>query len=106
MVTVFSLERPTEVLPIEEVELVSPQKRVLAVVLDSGNGARMNTLCSERPMPALPFAGRYRVIDFSLSNCVHSDINNIAVILDQRHGDMDAYLRRWQSANYLAYPTI
>ena len=42
----------------------------------------MGILCQCRPKPALPFAGRFRVIDFSLSNCIHSGIGDIAVLID------------------------
>lgn len=54
----------------------------LALILAGGRGKRMDMLCDVRPKPALPFAGRFRVIDFSLSNCVHSHIGDIGVITD------------------------
>jgi len=57
-------------------------KRASAVILAGGQGKRMGILCQYRPKPALPFAGRFRVIDFSLSNCIHSGIDNIAVLID------------------------
>lgn len=50
---------------------------VLALVLAGGKGKRMDILCQARPKPALPFAGRFKVIDFSLSNCVYSGIDDI-----------------------------
>ena len=59
-------------------------EKVLAMILAGGRGRRMNILCHERPKPALPFAGRFRVIDFSLSNCVHSQINDVAVLTDHQ----------------------
>jgi glucose-1-phosphate adenylyltransferase len=99
MVTVSGVERQLEVLQLEEGTPVPRQKRVLAIITDSGGANRTDDLCSGRPASELPFAGRYRVIDFSLSNCIHSGINNIAVILDQQHSELDAYLRRWQSTN-------
>ena len=57
-------------------------KRMSAVILAGGRGKRMGILCQERPKSTLPFAGRFRVIDFSLSNCTHSGIGNIAVLTD------------------------
>jgi len=58
----------------------------VAMILAGGNGQRMDILCRERPKPFLPFAGSLRIIDFSLSNCIHSGIGNIAVLVDyQRH---------------------
>ncbi|MCJ7655509.1 MAG: sugar phosphate nucleotidyltransferase, partial [Dehalococcoidia bacterium] len=52
-----------------------------------------------RPKPALPFAGRFRVIDFSLSNCIHSQIGDIAVLIDYQRSHLENYLRRWHSVN-------
>ena len=54
--------------------------RVLAVVLAGGEGKRLSVLAHERAKPAVPFAGKYRIIDFTLSNCVNSGINSVAVI--------------------------
>lgn len=63
-------------------------KLTLALVLAGGKGKRMHILCSRRPKPALPFAGNFRVIDFSLSNCVHSCIADIGVLVDYQRKAM------------------
>lgn len=55
-------------------------KKVLALVLAGGEGKRLSVLAEERAKPAVPFAGKYRIIDFTLSNCVNSGINAVAVI--------------------------
>ncbi len=55
-------------------------KRVLAVILAGGEGKRLSVLAQERAKPAVPFAGKYRIIDFTLSNCVNSGITRVAVI--------------------------
>ncbi len=99
MVTLSGVERQLDVLQLEEIIPVPEQKRVLAVITDSRCETRMDSLCSGRPMSELPFAGQYRVIDFSLSNCIHSGIDNIAVILDRRYSELDDYLKRWCLAN-------
>jgi glucose-1-phosphate adenylyltransferase len=52
----------------------------LALVLAGGNGTRLGDLTRTECKPALPFGGKYRNIDFSLSNCVHSGIRRIAVL--------------------------
>ena len=70
-----------------------------AVILAGGRGKRMDILCQTRPKPALPFAGRFRVIDFSLSNCIHSQISDIAVITDYRRDYMADYIRQWRRRN-------
>jgi glucose-1-phosphate adenylyltransferase len=59
----------------------------------------MNVLCHERPKPALPFAGKFKVIDFTLSNCVYSEINDIAVLTDYQRSLMANYLSRWSMSN-------
>lgn len=75
-------------------------ERLLSVILAGGRGKRMGILCHERPKPALPFGGQYRVVDFCLSNCINSGISNIAVLVDYQRSYMDNYLRRWSSNNY------
>ena len=52
----------------------------LAVILAGGAGERLSVLSSIRSKPAVPFGGKYRLIDFSLSNCVNSDISDILVL--------------------------
>ena len=55
-------------------------KRTLAVVLAGGEGERLSILSSVRAKPAVPFGGKYRIIDFTLSNCVNSGIDNLVVL--------------------------
>ena len=55
-------------------------KRVVAVVLAGGEGERLSILSGVRAKPAVPFAGKYRVIDFTLSNCVNSEIDNLLIL--------------------------
>ena len=72
---------------------------IIAMVLAGGRGKRMDILCNVRPKPALSFAGGFRVIDFSLSNCIHSGISSIAVLTDYQRSKMAEYLMRWRLAN-------
>lgn len=53
---------------------------VVAIILAGGQSERLGILALERTKPAIPFAGKYRIIDFSLSNCVNSGIYNVAVL--------------------------
>lgn len=55
-------------------------KNTLALVLAGGRGERLNQLTQWRTKPAVPFGGKYRIIDFTLSNCVNSDVRQIGVI--------------------------
>ena len=52
-------------------------KRVLAIILGGGAGTRLYPLTKMRAKPAVPLAGKYRLIDIPISNCINSDINKI-----------------------------
>ncbi len=54
--------------------------RVAALILAGGAGTRLGVLSEQRAKPAVPFAGRFRIIDFTLSNCVNSGIYDVAVL--------------------------
>lgn len=53
---------------------------ILAMILAGGKGSRLGKLTQNIAKPAVPFGGRYRIIDFTLSNCVNSNIYNVGVI--------------------------
>jgi glucose-1-phosphate adenylyltransferase len=73
--------------------------KMIAAILAGGKGTRMDILCQVRPKPALPFAGKYRFIDFNLSNCIHSQINDIAILVDYQRSQLTNYVQRWQNEN-------
>lgn len=52
----------------------------LALILAGGRGTRLDLLSENRVKPAVPFAGKYRIVDFTLSNCTNSEIQNIAIL--------------------------
>lgn len=54
--------------------------KVLALILAGGRGSRLDILSEKRVKPAVPFAGKYRIIDFTLSNCTNSHIYDIAIL--------------------------
>jgi glucose-1-phosphate adenylyltransferase len=66
--------------------------RVLALVLAGGEGGRLAPLTDERAKPALPFAGIYRLIDFPLSNCLHSGIADVWVIQQYEPHELEKQL--------------
>ncbi|MFH1032640.1 MAG: sugar phosphate nucleotidyltransferase [Chloroflexota bacterium] len=72
---------------------------ITAIILAGGKGKRMDILCHHRPKPILPFAGKFRVIDFSLSNCIYSQFNDIAVLTDYQRSYMANYLNQWHLIN-------
>ncbi|MCX8061035.1 MAG: sugar phosphate nucleotidyltransferase [Anaerolineales bacterium] len=55
-----------------------------AVILAGGEGCRLSVLTAKRTKPAVPFAGKYRIIDFTLSNCVNSGIFDVMILLQYR----------------------
>lgn len=58
--------------------------KIRAVILAGGEGSRLGTLTAKRTKPAVPFAGKYRIIDFTLSNCVNSGIFDVMIIAQYR----------------------
>jgi glucose-1-phosphate adenylyltransferase len=60
------------------------EPKVLAIILAGGRGQRLNPLTEERSKPAVPFGGRYRIIDFALSNFINSAIYSIYVLVQYK----------------------
>jgi glucose-1-phosphate adenylyltransferase len=56
------------------------QRRVLAVIMGGGRGTRLHPLTLERCKPAVPLAGKYRLVDIPISNCLNSEINRIFLL--------------------------
>jgi glucose-1-phosphate adenylyltransferase len=74
-------------------------KAVSVMALVGGRGARMDILCQTRPKALLPVCGSYRLIDFTLSNCIQSKIPSLAVITDYLREEAVAYLDQWLQFN-------
>ncbi len=66
---------------------------ILAMILAGGKGERLHPLTIHRAKPAVPFGGIYRIIDFSLSNCINSSIRKIAVLPQYKSLSLDKHLR-------------
>src|SRR5271169_2544017 len=78
------------------------QLRILAFVLAGGKGTRLFPLTKERAKPAVPFAGRYRIVDFVLSNLVNSGIYSIYVLVQFRSQSLLQHLREgWEVSGLL-----
>ncbi|MDO9289370.1 MAG: glucose-1-phosphate adenylyltransferase [Thermodesulfovibrionales bacterium] len=65
---------------------------ILALVLAGGKGERLHPLTIHRAKPAVPFGGKYRIIDFTLSNCINSNIRKIAVLTQYKSLSLDRHL--------------
>ncbi|HIC93144.1 MAG TPA: glucose-1-phosphate adenylyltransferase, partial [Anaerolineae bacterium] len=68
--------------------------KVLALILAGGEGTRLSILTEKRAKPAVPFAGKYRIIDFTLSNCVNSGIYSVGILTQYRPRSLNDHIRR------------
>lgn len=67
-------------------------KRVLALILGGGRGTRLYPLTQLRAKPAVPIAGKYRLIDIPISNCINSDINKIYVLTQFNSASLNRHI--------------
>lgn len=65
----------------------------LGIVLAGGVGSRLSPLTNQRAKPAVPFGGRYRIIDFTLSNCVNSGLRRILVLTQYKSQSLNDHLQ-------------
>ncbi len=68
-------------------------EKVLTIILAGGSGERLQPLTRVRSKPAVPFAGKYRLIDFPLSNCINSDIRKIFVLVQYRSWSLQRHIQ-------------
>lgn len=69
-------------------------KDTLALILAGGRGSRLKQLTSWRAKPAVPFGGKFRIIDFPLSNCINSDIRRVGVLTQYKAHSLLQHLQR------------
>jgi glucose-1-phosphate adenylyltransferase len=67
--------------------------KTLAIVLAGGVGSRLQPLTNQRAKPAVPFGGKYRIIDFTLTNCLHSGLRRILVLTQYKSHSLQKHLR-------------
>jgi glucose-1-phosphate adenylyltransferase len=67
-------------------------QNVVGLILAGGQGERLSVLSRERAKPAVPFGGKYRIIDFTLSNCVNSGIYDVAVLTQYRPHSLNDHI--------------
>jgi glucose-1-phosphate adenylyltransferase len=67
--------------------------KTLTIILAGGVGSRLHPLTVDRAKPAVPFAGKYRIIDFTLSNCLHSGIRRVLVLTQYKSHSLQKHLR-------------
>src|SRR5277367_2623629 len=70
----------------------APMRDVLTLVLAGGKGTRLEPLTRDRAKPAVPFGGLYRIVDFTLSNCINSGLRRILVLTQYKARSLDRHL--------------
>jgi glucose-1-phosphate adenylyltransferase len=68
------------------------KKKCVAMLLAGGQGSRLGVLTKEVAKPAVLFGGKYRLIDFSLSNCYHSNIDTVGVLTQYQPLELNSYI--------------
>src|SRR4030088_303006 len=68
-------------------------QNVLAILLAGGAGERLSPLTSNTAKPAVPFGGVYRIIDFTLSNCINSNIRRIFILTQYKSLELTRHVR-------------
>jgi glucose-1-phosphate adenylyltransferase len=82
--------------PVDRSTMTQLARQTLAVVLAGGRGTRLGPLTDGRAKPAVPFGGKFRIIDFALSNCLNSGIRRIGIATQyQSHGLIHHVQRGW-----------
>lgn len=76
---------------------VDETRKIIALILAGGRGTRLKELTEWRVKPAVPFGGKYRIIDFVLSNCVNSDVRKIGILTQYKSQSLIRHIMHgWQ----------
>lgn len=73
-------------------------KEMIAMLLAGGQGSRLYALTQKLAKPAVPFGGKYRIIDFPLSNCVNSGIDTVGILTQYQPMVLNEYIGRKRPA--------
>jgi len=68
-------------------------KKVLAIILGGGQGSRLHPLTQQRSKPAVPIAGKYRLVDIPISNCINSDIKRMFVLTQFNSASLNRHIK-------------
>ena len=72
---------------------MKPHYNIIAVILGGGKGTRLYPLTEKRSKPAVPIAGKYRLIDIPISNCINSQINRIFVLTQFNSASLNSHIK-------------
>ncbi len=79
----------------------------VALILAGGKGSRLKQLTTDRAKPGLPFGGKYKIIDFTLSNCMNSGIRRIDVLTQYKSSELLGHVQKawsrmpWELGEYV-----
>src|ERR1700761_7783957 len=79
--------------PIREFKTCYMTSKVICIVLGGGQGSRLSPLTATRSKPAVPIAGKYRLVDIPISNCLHSGINRIFVLTQFNSASLNKHIK-------------
>jgi glucose-1-phosphate adenylyltransferase len=68
------------------------RKEIVAMILAGGQGTRLGALTKNIAKPAVPYGGKYRIIDFALSNCLNSGINTVGILTQYKPRELNAHI--------------
>jgi glucose-1-phosphate adenylyltransferase len=68
------------------------KKEMIAMLLAGGQGSRLGVLTSSKAKPAVPFGGKYRIIDFAMSNCVNSNVDTVGVLTQYQPLELNQHI--------------
>ena len=72
--------------------MINMKKKCIAMLLAGGQGSRLTVLTEKTAKPAVPFGGKYRIIDFPLSNCVNSGIDTVGIMTQYQPLELNEYI--------------
>ncbi|MBT8253989.1 MAG: NTP transferase domain-containing protein, partial [Bacteroidia bacterium] len=79
---------------------------VLAIILGGGQGSRLYPLTAERSKPAVPIAGKYRLVDIPISNCINSDIKRMYVLTQFNSASLNRHIKNTYHFSFFSYAFV
>ncbi|MEJ7680957.1 MAG: sugar phosphate nucleotidyltransferase [Segetibacter sp.] len=73
--------------------MLNHSKSVVAVILGGGAGTRLHPLTASRSKPAVPIAGKYRLVDIPISNCINSSISRMFVLTQYNSASLNRHIK-------------
>ena len=76
------------------------KKKVLGIILGGGQGSRLQPLTTSRSKPAVPIAGKYRLVDIPISNCINSGIDRMFVLTQFNSASLNKHIKNTYSFSF------